>query len=99
ATQELLRARSAQDRRVQEAAARAASELPATMRECFEEIEEFAYGGGGGLTDEDVCALDTMAICGDRVGVVLAFLRRAKFDVREAKESIRRCCAWRRETE
>ena len=69
------------------------------MRECFEEVEEFAFGGGGGLTDKDVCALDTMAICGDRVGVVLAFLRRAKFDVREAKESIRRCCAWRRKTE
>lgn len=60
--------------------------------------------GGGkegeeGLSQEDVAALETVAICGDRDGVVLAFLRHSKFDVRKAKESMRRCCAWRRENE
>lgn len=44
-------------------------------------------------------ALNTVAICGDRDGVVLAFLRHSKFDVRKAKESMRRCCAWRKENE
>ena len=46
-----------------------------------------------------MAALETVAICGDRDGVVLAFLRHSKFDVRKAKESMRRCCAWRRENE
>ncbi|CAN0143301.1 unnamed protein product, partial [Ectocarpus sp. 12 AP-2014] len=54
---------------------------------------------GAGLSEEEVEALNTVAICGDRDGVVLAFLRHSKFDVRKAKESMRRCCAWRKENE
>lgn len=52
-----------------------------------------------GLSAEEVQALETVAICGDHDGVVLAFLRHAKFDVQKAKESMRRCCTWRTETE
>lgn len=107
ATRELLHLRDSQDQKVQEAAARAVEALPDKKKACFDEIKAFAFGGGGGggqganegLSEEDVLALDTVAICGDKDGVVLAFLRHSKFDVRKAKESIRRCCAWRRETE
>lgn len=100
ATQELLRLWEAQDLKVREAAARAAEGLPVTQRECYEELETFAFGsGGGGLSEEDAGTLDAMAICGDRTGLVLAFLRQSKFDVQRAKEAMRRCCAWRRGVE
>ncbi|CAM9245376.1 unnamed protein product [Ectocarpus fasciculatus] len=105
AIREILGLRSDQDREVQVAAARAVEALPPTQRECFEDVKAFAFGGaiegkeGAGLSEEEVEALNTVAICGDRDGVVLAFLRHSKFDVRKAKESMRRCCAWRRENE
>ncbi|CAM9380164.1 unnamed protein product [Scytosiphon promiscuus] len=99
AIEEILRLRADEDQAVQDAAARAVEALPATQRECFEDVKAFAFGGegAGGLPEEDVAALETVAICGDRAGVVLAFLRHSKFDVRKAKESIQRCCAWRKE--
>ena len=100
AIRELLSRRDALDLKVQEAAALAVGDLPAAQREPFDEVKAFAFGGAGReLSEEDVRALDAVAICGDRDGVVLAFLRHAKFDVPKAKESIRRCCAWRRENE
>ncbi|CBJ30377.1 conserved unknown protein [Ectocarpus siliculosus] len=105
AIREILGLRSAQDRKVQVAATRAVEALPPTQRECFEDVKAFAFGGaiegkeGAGLSEEEVEALNTVAICGDRDGVVLAFLRHSKFDVRKAKESMRRCCAWRKENE
>ncbi|CAM9788796.1 unnamed protein product, partial [Laminaria digitata] len=109
AIRELLNRRDALDLKVQEAAALAVDDLPTAQRESFDVVKAFAFGapGGGagdaekeeGLSEEDVLALDTVAICGDRDGVVLAFLRHSKFDVPKAKESIRRCCAWRREHE
>ncbi|CAM9660035.1 unnamed protein product [Ectocarpus sp. 4 AP-2014] len=105
AIREILGLRSARDRKVQMEAARAVEALPPTQRECFEDVKAFAFGGviegkeGAGLSEEEVEALNTVAICGDRDGVVLAFLRHSKFDVRKAKESMRRCCAWRKENE
>lgn len=87
----------AQDLKVREAAAHAAEGLPVTQRECYDDLEAFAFGGG--LSEEDTGTLDAMAICGDRIGLVLAFLRQSRFDIQRAKEAIRRCCTWRRRVE
>lgn len=97
ATQDLLCVREAQDLKVREAAAHAAEGLPVTQRECYGDLETFAFGGG--LSEEDAGTLDAMAICGDRIGLVLAFLRQSRFDVQRAKEAMRRCCTWRRRVE
>lgn len=99
AINQILSRREAQDSAVREASARATATLPASQQACVQELKEFAFGGGDGLTEEDVSALGTVAICGDVDGLMLAFLRHSKFDVGKAKESIRRCCAWRRETQ
>lgn len=108
AIRELVHIRDTQDKAVQAAAALTVEALPVTQRECFEDVKAFTFGGedhdsrqvqeGERLSEEEARALDTVAICGDKDGVVLAFLRHSKFDVRKAKESMRRCCAWRRET-
>lgn len=45
AIREILDLRSAQDREVQLAAARAVEALPPTQRECFEDVKAFAFGG------------------------------------------------------
>lgn len=108
AMRELLQRREAQDARVRAAGARVADALPPPQRASFDALAAFAYGseglggddaGGDRLSREDARALDAMAICGDRSGVLLAFLRHAEFDLGRAKESVRRCCAWRRENE
>lgn len=45
AIQQILGLRAAKDRAVQDAAARAVEALPATQRECFEDVKAFAFGG------------------------------------------------------
>lgn len=78
--------------------------LSSTHREAFAELSEYyscpCQGGTSddeGLSAEDRDVLSFAALGGCRDALLLAFLRPLKFNVEEAKASMRRAAAWRRE--
>ncbi|CAN0118029.1 unnamed protein product [Discosporangium mesarthrocarpum] len=96
-----LRARlDAMDAHVCDASADMLEAMEPEERAATEALKEFAFGGWGGeegLTKEEATALNQMAICGDRNGVALAYLRQFNFDVDKAKRSMRRSVKWRQD--